>query len=114
MAAIRQLDQFSFHHTLETTPGIALVFFSGPACGACRHLKQMFLANAEQFADIHLFEVDAERDLALTREFEVFHLPSLFLFRDGEYHCELKSEAHPAAMHRAMTAALQRPAEEAP
>jgi thiol-disulfide isomerase/thioredoxin len=39
MSSIPTLDQFQFHHVLEETSGVVLVFFSGPHCGACRHLR---------------------------------------------------------------------------
>lgn len=103
-----------FHHRLAETPGISLVLFTGPACGACKRLKQLLDGHPDLFADIHLFEVDAGRDMALTREFGVFHLPAMFLFRAGDYHCALHSEAQPERLRAAIDAALARPAEEAP
>jgi thioredoxin-like negative regulator of GroEL len=103
-----------FHHRLAATPGISLVLFTGPACGACKRLKQVLLERHDMFADIHLFEVDAGCDMALTREFGVFHLPAMFLFRNGDYHCELHSEANAGRLRAVIDAALARPAEEAP
>lgn len=112
--SFRPLDQFEFHHHLAETPGTALVIFTTPACGACRCLKQLFAEHRGEFSDLTLFEVDAERDLALTREFDVFHLPALFLYRDGRFHCELQAEAHPRRLREAIDAAVAAPAEEAP
>ena len=109
-----RLSQFSFHPTLADTHGIVLVIFTGPACGACRRLKAVLEGSGELFADMQLFEVDAGDDLALTREFDVFHLPAMFLFRDGTYHCELHGEAQPERLRAAIDAALAAPAEEAP
>ena len=102
------------HHRLAATQGISLVLFTGPACGACKRLKQVLHERHDMFTDVNLFEVDAERDMALTREFGVFHLPAMFLFRDGDYHCELHSEAAAERLRVAIDAALVRPAEEAP
>ncbi len=114
MSAIQQLDQFNLHHVLEETPGTSLLFFSGPACGACKQLKQLFADSAELFGALHIFEVDAERDMALTREFDVFHLPAMFLYHNGRYHCRLEAQARPQQLYRAIAQALQHPAEEAP
>lgn len=108
------LDQFDFHATLMDTTGIALVTFTSPDCGSCRHLHQVMQAVARQQPGWRLFEVDAQRDAALTREFEVFHLPALFLFLDGEFHCEIHAEAAPAAIIEATLAGLALPPEEAP
>lgn len=114
MAAIRRLDQFEFHHVLEAVPCSGLVIFTAPACGACRQLKLVLTQDAPLLPGLQLFEVDAERDLALTREFDVFHLPALFLYHDGRYHARIDAEARPQALRAALEAALAAPPEEAP
>lgn len=112
--AVTALDQFNFHHTLAQTEGVSLVYFTAPACGACKRLKQLFLHNPEVFAQLNLFEVDAQREMALTNEFGVFHLPAMFLFNRGEFHAEIQAEALPHAILAAVEAALAAPAQEAP
>lgn len=112
--AVEQLSQFDFHHRLAEAGGVSLVYFTAPGCGACRQLKQLFDSHSDAFARLHLFEVDAQQDMALTREFEVFHLPSLFLFRDGQYHAPVHAEPTPAALLAAIDAALAAEAQEAP
>jgi len=111
---VATLSQFDFHHTLADTPGISLVMFGTTDCGSCRHLKRVFAEMAVLDPQLHLFEVDAQRDTALVREFEVFHLPSMFLFRDGHFHCPLHSPATPDALRRHIDQALTAPAQEAP
>jgi len=111
---VATLDQFGFHHHLAALSGPALVMFGSVDCGGCRHLKQVMDAIAAERRDWAVFEVDAQRDAALTSEFEVFHLPTLFLFMAGEFHCELRAEARPAAIIAEVEQALLRPAEEAP
>lgn len=114
MAQITLVSQFEFHHLLEEVPGPALVLFTGPDCGACRQLKAVLAEDGGILDGVRLFEVDVERDMALMREFEVFHLPALFLFSDGQFHCELHSEPRPQRIREAIDAALARPPEEAP
>ena len=87
---IRKLDQFEFHHVLEESPGISVVFFTAPNCGSCRAMKQALGQVLEQHGNWNVFEVDAARDLALVREFDVFHLPALFMYKDGAYHAPLQ------------------------
>ena len=111
---LASLSQFDFHHTLAETPGVSLVMFGSADCGSCRHLKRIFADMAAQQPLLHLFEVDAQRDTALVREFEVFHLPSMFLFRDGHFHCALHSPADPDALRHHIDLALTAPAQEAP
>lgn len=112
---VTSLSQFDFHHTLTATAGISLVMFGSADCGSCRHLKRVFGDLAAQPDNaLSLFEVDAQRDTALVREFEVFHLPAMFLFQDGEFHCELHSPAQPEALQHHIAQALAQPAQEAP
>jgi thioredoxin-like negative regulator of GroEL len=115
MPSFQILDQFNFHHTLEATPGLAIAFFTREGCGSCRHWRRVladYVARHPHAA--HIFEVDAERDSALTREFGVFHLPALFLFHNGHFHAELKVEAHPDKLQQAIDAALSVASEEIP
>lgn len=114
MSRLQSLDQFDFHHRLEQLPGVSLVLFTGPACGACKRLKRVLEGEPLLFAELRLFEVDAQRDMALTREFGVFHLPAMFLYRDGAFHCELHSEATAHHLRHAIDAALAAPPQEAP
>jgi thioredoxin 1 len=111
---MRILDQFNFHHVLAETAGTALVVFTGPDCGACRHVKSLLSDLVAAGEPWSLFEVDAARDGGLAREFEVFHLPSLFLYRDGHYHAPLHAEALPQQIRDAVAETLDRPACEAP
>jgi thioredoxin-like negative regulator of GroEL len=111
---IRSLDQFNFHHILAGTGGSSLVFFTSPACGACKQLKRMFEQHLHEFEQLQLFEVDAQSEMALTNEFNVFHLPAMFLYHDGEFHAEIQAEPLPHAILTAVEAALAQPAMEAP
>ena len=68
----------------------------------------------EQAPSWHIFEVDAQRDMALTRELEIFHLPALFLYRDGHFHAPVQSNADLLSLRRTLESLLQAPAEELP
>jgi thioredoxin 1 len=108
------LSQFDFHSRMADFRGATLVAFTSPGCGACRHLRLVLQQLRREEPDWRVFEVDAQREQALTNEFEVFHLPTIFLFLDGQYHCQLRAEARPGSILSATHAALQQPAEEAP
>ncbi len=114
MGVFTPLDEFGFHHALTGTRGIALVIFTSAGCGSCRAWKRLLAAYRTQHPELALFEVDAGHAQALAREFNVFHLPSLFLYRDGHFHSALHSEAHPEKLRVAIEAALALPAQEAP
>lgn len=111
---MRRLDQFGFYATLADSPGPALVFFSAASCAACRHWKQLLHAYSAEPDAPSVFEVDAGQDQALAREFELFHLPALFLFVDGEYHRPIDCAASLPMLRAAIAEALTLPAEEAP
>ncbi|NWG86077.1 MAG: thioredoxin family protein [Hydrogenophilaceae bacterium] len=106
------IDEFGFHAKLRQTAGNALVLFSGPDCGNCRQAERRLPAAAGP--GIALFKVDVQKSTALARQYEVFHLPTLFLFRDGHYHAKLECEVTPDKLRQAIESALARPPEEEP
>ncbi len=107
-----RLQHFDFHQRVAHTPGTSILFFTNEGCGNCKRWKEV-LQNYPD-GDITVFEVDAAIDQGLTREFAVFFLPTLFLFRAGHYHCPLQSEAHPEKLREAIAKALAQPAQEPP
>lgn len=111
---VKRLSQFDFHHALAETNGVSLVYFTAPGCGACRRLKQILESRPRELARLNLFEVDAQQDMALTREFEVFHLPAMFLFKDGHYHAAIHAEPVPNSLIAAIETALATAPQEAP
>jgi len=113
-STLPSLDQYDFHPRIANMTGTVLVMFTSPDCGGCRHLRQVFQEVRRREPGWQIFEVDAQRDPALTSEFEVFHLPTVFLFEDGVFHCQLEAEARTESIISATRNALQRPAREAP
>jgi len=115
---LQELDEFSFHPVISETSGITLVFFTGPHCASCHHLRDLFILEKQQFVDhfsqFSVFEIKADKATALVNEFNVFHLPSMFLYHEGQFHCELQSQAHPKKIIEAIELALSKPAEEEP
>jgi len=112
--ALFKLTQFDFHQTLAEKGGVSLVMFTAPGCGSCRQLRHALESAPDALGDIKLFEVDAQEDLALTREFDVFHLPSMFLFKDGQFHAQIEAEPLPQHVAAAVQSALAGGPQEAP
>lgn len=108
-----ELTEFDFHPRLAASAGVAVVMFSGPDCGACKRLEKLLPNWLGGKAD-HLYKVDAQRSTALARSYEVFHLPSLFVFVNGHYHAPLQAEAAPTPMNAALEKVLAEPAHEEP
>ncbi|MCF6205207.1 MAG: thioredoxin family protein [Methylococcaceae bacterium] len=115
---IKELDEFNFHQQLEENSGIVLVFFTGPHCASCHHLRDLLQENSDLLSsalgEFEAFEVKADKAGALVNEFNVFHLPSMFLYNNGVFHCELHSEAHPKKLIEAIIEALSKPEEDEP
>jgi thioredoxin-like negative regulator of GroEL len=115
---IKELDEFNFHSTIPEISGLVLVFFSGPHCASCHHLRDLLITQKQVFIDAFIkfdyFEIKADKAAALVNEFSIFHLPSMFLYQDGVFHCELQSQAHPQKMIEAIKLALSKPVEEEP
>ncbi|MCK6525760.1 thioredoxin domain-containing protein [Myxococcota bacterium] len=75
-----------------------------PGCGACRAVKGALLA-LEAALPAPLYELDVEDSPGVAAELDVFHLPAMFLFRDGELRGEVHAEARREALAAAITAA---------
>jgi hypothetical protein len=112
--ALPQLDQFEFHHRLARTSGVAIVVFTSRGCASCRAWRRLLVEYRRRHIDTLVFEVDAERDLALAREFGVYHLPALFLYSGGRYHAPLECAADLERLRTTVDAALAAPAHEPP
>ncbi len=111
---IQSLNEPEFYSTLADTVGPGIVFFTKPGCSACRLWQRLLGELVQHHQGIQVFQVDAEQNMGLSHEYELFHLPALFLFVDGEFHCELQAEARQSNLLAAIDAALAAPAEEAP
>ena len=108
-----RLNEGDFHARLAATAGIAVVVFSAPACGACRVWKKLLSQALSGMANA-LYEVDVSEATGVARYFGIFHLPTLYLYRDGQFHAELQCEARPEAIRRAVQQALVAPAQDEP
>jgi thioredoxin 1 len=113
MLTFRSVCDGEFHHILRETDGLSVVMFSGPDCGTCRRVEQLLPGALNGIASA-LFKVDVQQCMGLARQYEVFHLPALFLFADGKFHATLNSEVTPVALQQAVERALAQPAEEEP
>lgn len=110
--SLQSLDEFDYFQRLSAQRGVALVLFSSPTCGTCRQVELM-LPNAVS-DDVATYKVDVQQNPGLGQAFEIFHLPSLFMYWQGRYHAKLDCEVSPAALESAIQNALANPPEEEP
>lgn len=111
---MRNVNEQDFYQDLGKSRGLVLVFFTGAICASCRHWRGLLREYEMASTDLEVWEVDAGENPGLAREYEVFHLPSLFLFRDGRYWRPIQSEARPHALRAAVEEALSLPPLEPP
>jgi thioredoxin 1 len=90
--SFERLSEGTFHARLAATSGVAAVLFTAPHCGACRAWKRLLPEALAGVADA-LFEVDVGEATGVARYYGIFHLPTVYLYRDGRFHAELQCEA---------------------
>ena len=114
LSVFESLSQFDFYEKLEKEHGVSLVFFSTDNCASCHYWEQLLWKYKSSLADVNIYRVDAARDQALTEEFEIFHLPALFLFLDGRFHSEVQCEAKLSVLTDHIEMLRLKPAQELP
>lgn len=107
-----ELTDFDADHRLLELPGTSLVIFTSTGCASCRwarrELPQMDLPVER------LCWVDAGNNGGLVQRYGVFHLPSLFLVRDGQFFGAVQSRLSRSELETAMLRALRLEPEELP
>jgi len=111
---IRNLDDENFYAHLEATSGLSVIFFSSQGCASCRRWQEVFRDFLANYDDVQIYAVDAQASMALTRAYDVFHLPSLFLFIDGQYHRSLQPHASTSSLRKMIDQAAALHAEDEP
>lgn len=107
------LGEGEFHARLSRVAGVAVVLFSTPHCGACRAWKAL-LPKALGETAARFFEADVAQATGIARYYDIFHLPTIYLYRDGRFHAELQAEARIDAIRTATLRLLAAPAQEEP
>ena len=84
-----ELTDFDADQRLLALPGTSLVVFTSDGCSGCRTARR--LLPGMQLPIDQLCWIDAGNNGGLVERYGIFHLPSLFVVRDGVFHGELKS-----------------------
>jgi thioredoxin 1 len=112
-AGFSRLAEGDFHARLAAVSGVAAVLFSAPGCGACRAWKRLLPQALSGLADA-LFEVDVDEATGVARYYNIFHLPTIYLYRDGQFHAELQCEARHDSVRQSALRMLAGPAQDEP
>lgn len=112
-AGFSRLAEGSYHARLAGSFGVGVVLFTAPHCGACRAWKQVLpQALADLANEFH--EVDVSEATGVARYFGIFHLPTIYLYRDGGFHAELQCEARPEIIRQVAQQLLGAPPQDEP
>lgn len=112
--SVQALNDTDFYSVIQESLGASIVFFSSEVCNSCRYWKALLGQLADLRPTLNIFEVDAQQSGGLAQEYEVFHLPSLFVFVNGQYHAPLQCEARLDTIDHALDKVLAAPAQDAP
>ncbi|MFY0731417.1 thioredoxin family protein [Pseudomonas sp. NFX15] len=107
-----ELTDFDVDQRLLAMNGVSLVIFTSVGCSSCRFARE--LLPTLKLAVDRLCWIDAGNNGGVVERYQVFHLPALFVVRDGEFFGALKSRLTDTELNRAVRQALSRTAEELP
>ena len=107
-----ELTDFDADQRLLTMSGVSLVIFTSVGCSSCRFAREQLPALG---LDVdRLCWIDAGSNGGVVERYQVFHLPALFVVRDGEFFGVLQSRLTGTELNEAVDRALKRTAEELP
>jgi hypothetical protein len=107
-----ELTDFDADHRLLELPGVSLLLFTSIGCASCRWARRELPGMALPVE--RLCWVDAGDNGGLVERYGVFHLPALFVVRDGQFFGALQARLERVSLISALDAALAGPAEELP
>ena len=107
-----ELTDFDADQRLLALSGVSLVVFTSVGCASCRYARACLPGQA--LAVDRLCWIDAGSNGGVVERYQVFHLPALFVVRDGEFLGALNSRLETTELNEALTKALTRTAEELP
>ncbi|WP_093422085.1 MULTISPECIES: thioredoxin family protein [unclassified Pseudomonas] len=107
-----ELTDFDTDQRLLAMSGVSLVVVTSVGCSSCRWARQQLPALGLEIDQ--LCWIDAGNNGGVVQRYQVFHLPALFVVRDGEFYGALQSRLSRAELNAALRLALSRDPEELP
>ncbi|OAN30659.1 thioredoxin family protein [Pseudomonas oryzihabitans] len=107
-----ELDDGTADAVLLAASGRSLLIFTSVGCATCRVARQVLPVATLPVE--RLYWVDAERSGGLVQRYGVFHLPALFLVRDGDFLGPVQAPLREPALVAAILTAAEREPEELP
>ena len=99
-----ELSDFDIDQQLLQLPGTTLLIFTSVGCASCRYARQKLPGLDLPLA--RLCWIDAEENGGAVARYEVFHLPALFVVRDGQFHGALRAPLTEPGIRQGLLQAL--------
>lgn len=107
-----ELSDFDVDQQLLQLPGTSLLIFTSVGCASCRYARQQL--PTLDLALERICWIDAAESGGAVTRYEVFHLPALFVIRDGQFYGALRASLTGASLRQALEEALTRQPDELP
>ncbi len=107
-----ELTDFDADQRLLAMSGVSLVIFTSVGCSSCRWARVQL--PALELAVDRLCWIDAGNNGGAVARYQVFHLPALFVVRDGEFFGAVQARLTRTELNAAVGLALSREPEELP
>ncbi|MBV6752090.1 thioredoxin family protein [Pseudomonas chlororaphis] len=107
-----ELTDFDIDRNLLDLPGVSLLIFTSVGCASCRFAREVLPTLALPVE--RLCWIDAGDNGGAVQRYGVFHLPALFVVKDGEFHGAVQSRLTVNALAEALRQALSLVPEELP
>ncbi|NWD69673.1 thioredoxin family protein [Pseudomonas gingeri] len=107
-----ELTDFDIDRNLLDLPGVSLLIFTSVGCASCRFARAVLPTLALPVE--HLCWIDAGDNGGAAQRYGVFHLPALFVIKDGGFHGAVQSRLAVNELVEALRQALSLVPEELP
>ena len=100
-----ELTDFTIDHQLLALPGTSLLVFTSQGCTSCRWARE-YLPTLALPLD-RLCWIDAADNGGAVARYEIFHLPALFVVRDGDFYGALHAPLTAVGISQGLDQVLQ-------
>ena len=86
MATIEELTDNTFNQNVLEKKGVIVVDFWAQWCGPCRKMTPLLEQIQAEFKyEIKIYKIDADKNVNSAKEYGISSLPSVLIFKDGEF-----------------------------
>ena len=107
-----ELTDLTIDHVLLDAPGTSLLVFTSVGCASCRVARRE-LPVMPLCVD-RLCWIDAGDNGGAVQRYEVFHLPAMFIVRDGQFHGAVNARLLAGEINHRVVEVLRREPDELP